>query len=144
MPILKEFHLFLRQLWGFCWDTPKLCKNQGISNILNFSAFDYYMNQLSSQWWWVCQIALFSKPSGFCNYQYNFQFLLQFYFVWLTCYTFSCVISLIYWFLNRFFMKHQLIKILGNQRFGKILLSELISKLLIFAITKFHIANQCL
>ena len=43
-----------------------------------------------------------------------------------------------------FFVKHQLIKILGNQSFGKILLIEFISQPPIFVVTKFHIANKCL
>ena len=34
-------------------------------------------------------------------------------------------------------------KILGNRSFDKILLFELISKLLIFVVSEFHIANQC-
>ena len=49
-----------------------------------------------------------------CNYQCNFWFLLQFLFVWFIYYTFCCVISLIYWFLNRFF--HET---LVDQNFGK-------------------------
>ena len=50
----------------------------------------------------------------FCDYQCNFLFLLQFLFVCLMYYTFCCVVSLIYWFLNRLF--HET---LVNQNFGK-------------------------
>ena len=62
----------------------------------------------------MCQIASFSKTSGFCDYQCNFRFLSQFLFVWFIYYTFSCVVSLIYWFLNRFFYET-----LVDQSFGK-------------------------
>ena len=56
----------------------------------------------------------FQKPSDFGVYQCNFQFLLQFLFVWHMYYTFCSVISLIYWFLNRFFSWN-----LVDQNFGK-------------------------
>ena len=87
----------------------------------------------------MSRIASFLKPSGFCEYQWNFLFLLQFLFVWVIYYTFSCVTLLIYWFFNRFFHETRV-----DQSFGKLLLFELTSKLLIFVVSKFHIANQCL
>ena len=53
--------------------TPQNCKNQEIFNIFNFSAFDYYMNQMSSQWWWHYDVILWrhkcSKLSRFQNHQ---------------------------------------------------------------------------
>ena len=60
-------------------------------------------------------------------------------------------VVLFHWFINfwigfkiKFYKKFFHYKILGNQSFGKILLIELISKLLKFVVSKFRIANNCL
>ena len=127
----------------------------------------YELNVLTMVMTWWCQIMrslwrhkcakmrYFQNHQIFFNYQRNFRFLLQFFFVWLIYYTFCCAVSLIYWFWNWLFMKYLFWEIyilrniyfLGNtflRSFGKILLFKLISKLLIFVRSRFRISNQCL
>ena len=75
----------------------------------------WWRHIMRSLWRHKCaKLRYFQNHQIFFNYQRNFRFLLQFLFVWLIYYTFCCVISLIYWFLNRFF--HET---LVDQNFGK-------------------------
>ena len=79
--------------------------------------YDYYTNQMSSQWWWHDCVILWRHKCAKLHHFQNHQVFAIINAIFNFYYTFSCVISLIYWFFNRFFYETLVDQNLGKPKF---------------------------